>query len=325
MKAGGPEVVVNTPLGPRPFQNQAVADLYLRSIGAGAGGGGGTARTPDYSQRPDVLMGGGAAPDYSQRPDVLMGDGGGGTVTTPTATKPNTMGQALRNIGSNTVEAGRRIGSNVSELAARYGIGGPEPPRPPVEQAEAYTDPASVAVRPPPNYIPQGSPVTGVTTTPASITNGSIADALNYQRPGMPAPLPNEPSRTTRTPPKAIEQSIQKHSTDAGVDPNLVRAVIQAESAFNPKAKSKVGALGLMQLMPETAKELGVTDPFDPDQNIRAGTLYLRQLLDRYDGDVETALAAYNAGMGRVDEYGGVPPFKETQNYVRRIMRQLEH
>jgi len=188
------------------------------------------------------------------------------------------------------------------------------------------TDPNSVRVT---NNIPQGSPVTGAYTDPASVKTtdaSSIANALNYQRPGMPAPLPNEPaSRTAPSSKAGIEQSIQKHATDAGVAPDLVRAVIQAESAFNPKAKSKKGALGLMQLMPETAKELGVTDPFDPDQNIRAGTLYLRQLLDRYDGDVEKALAAYNAGIGRVDEYGGVPPFKETQNYIWRIMRQLNN
>ena len=116
-----------------------------------------------------------------------------------------------------------------------------------------------------------------------------------------------------------FEASIVEHSRRQQVAADLVRAVIQVESAFNPVAVSSKGAMGLMQLMPATAIELGVANPFDPDQNIRGGVRYLRQLLDRYDGNVELALAAYNAGIGNVEKYGDVPPFKETKNYVKKI------
>lgn len=115
------------------------------------------------------------------------------------------------------------------------------------------------------------------------------------------------------------DTSINEHSQRMGVSADLVRAVIQVESAFNPSAVSTKGAMGLMQLMPATARELGVANPFEPDQNIRGGVTYLKRLLDRYNQNVELALAAYNAGMGNVEKYGDVPPFKETQNYVKKI------
>jgi Transglycosylase SLT domain/Domain of unknown function (DUF4124) len=112
---------------------------------------------------------------------------------------------------------------------------------------------------------------------------------------------------------------VEVHATKHGLSPDLVRAVIQVESAFDPTAVSPKGAMGLMQLMPATAREYGVTDPFHPEQNIRAGTAYLKRLLDRYDRKIELALAAYNAGPGNVEKYGDVPPFRETQNYVKKI------
>ncbi|RDY66439.1 lytic transglycosylase domain-containing protein [Halobacillus trueperi] len=118
----------------------------------------------------------------------------------------------------------------------------------------------------------------------------------------------------------AVDQLIKKASDRYGVDEKLVRSVVKAESNFDAGVVSHAGAQGLMQLMPATAKGLGVTDPFDPEQNLMGGTKYLRQMLDRYDGNTELALAAYNAGPGNVDKYEGVPPFRETQNYITKIL-----
>jgi soluble lytic murein transglycosylase-like protein len=113
----------------------------------------------------------------------------------------------------------------------------------------------------------------------------------------------------------AIEQAAARHN----VDPNLVRAVVKVESNFNPNAVSRKGAMGLMQLMPATARQLKVKNPFDPEQNVDAGVRHLKQLLESYGGDVRLTLAAYNAGAGAVARNSGVPHYAETQNYVRRI------
>ena len=129
--------------------------------------------------------------------------------------------------------------------------------------------------------------------------------------------------RTTRRVPhpraEEFEPLIAAYAEQHNVRPDLVRAVIQAESAFDPRARSIKGAMGLMQLMPATAAELGVTDPYDPAQNIRGGVVYLKSLLVQYSQNEELALAAYNAGPTAVARYDGVPPYRETRQYIERI------
>lgn len=115
---------------------------------------------------------------------------------------------------------------------------------------------------------------------------------------------------------EVITSAAQTHD----VDPALVRAVIHAESAFNPYAVSRKGAMGLMQLMPETARVLGVKKPFSAEDNIHGGVRYLSKLLQRFQGNLVLAIAAYNAGEGAVERYGGIPPFSETQDYVRKVL-----
>lgn len=135
----------------------------------------------------------------------------------------------------------------------------------------------------------------------------------------------NSPSKSKRLPiklPLLYDPYIRLASTKYQIDPELIRAVIKQESNFNRKNVSKKGAQGLMQLMPETARKLGVEDSFDPWENINGGTRYLRMMLENFDGDLVKALAAYNAGPNTIKRYGKAPPYQETQQYIRNILRQ---
>jgi soluble lytic murein transglycosylase len=123
----------------------------------------------------------------------------------------------------------------------------------------------------------------------------------------------------------AIRAIISRHAATFRLEEALVRAVIKAESGFNPRAVSKKGALGLMQLMPDTARLLKVRDPLDAEENIRGGSRYLRLMLDEFNGNLDLALAAYNAGPNAVRRHGGIPPYEETRTYVDRVKTYMQH
>ncbi len=142
------------------------------------------------------------------------------------------------------------------------------------------------------------------------------ADIVSYEHVDTPPPGPEI------TPVKSIQDHVSDASKTTGIDSDFIDSVIRQESGFNPNAVSKKGARGLMQLMPDTAEKLGVSNSFDPAENVQGGAAYLRQLLELYHGDAQKALAAYNAGPGRVEQYKGVPPYRETQAYVAGVIRE---
>jgi soluble lytic murein transglycosylase-like protein len=159
---------------------------------------------------------------------------------------------------------------------------------------------------------------------PSAPLAGDKAPGCGDGAPGPAAKPPGcgnaKPGPVAKPPYHRYSKIITDVSRRQQMDPLLVSAVIRQESDFQPNAVSKTGAQGLMQLMPDTARSLGVRDAFDPKQNIEGGATLLRQLMDRYHGQLDLALAAYNAGPGAVDKYGGVPPYAETQDYVRNVM-----
>jgi len=173
------------------------------------------------------------------------------------------------------------------------------------------------------------SRIAEITGVPASDGTGqspafqnALASALGTAAQGA---LPAAPAQAASlapapVPAEQIDALVNQNSTTWQVDPSLVKAIIANESGFDANATSKVGAAGLMQLMPSTAQAVGVRNSYDPAQNVAGGTRYLKGLLDRFNGDVRLAVAAYNAGPGAVEKYGDVPPYAETQNYVQNVL-----
>jgi soluble lytic murein transglycosylase-like protein len=165
---------------------------------------------------------------------------------------------------------------------------------------------------------PQDTPVFA---SEAASLSGSIGKGGSF--------TPVDPFRDGATavpsgPPQDLRPLIHSSAQQAGIDPVLLESLVAAESDFNPRTVSNKGAMGLTQLMPGTARALGVGDPLDPAQNLAGGAKYLAQMLKSFGGDERLALAAYNAGPGAVKKFGGVPPFKETQDYVARVMARVQ-
>ena len=156
--------------------------------------------------------------------------------------------------------------------------------------------------------------------SPANPTAGEATTVISIERPSQQVNTSSS-IRGNANDSETIDLCIREAADKYNIAPNLIKAVVKAESNYNINAISRAGAQGLMQLMPDTARELGVDDPFDIRQNIDGGTRYLRQMLDLFDGDIRKALSAYNAGPGNVIKYGGQVPFSETKQYVSRVLK----
>lgn len=176
------------------------------------------------------------------------------------------------------------------------------------------------------DHLPNQSPLIEITfrqllqerMNQATMLNQSFMPQANQIF--QPLTTPSSAVMSSTIPSTQFNDIISETAFKYGIDEQLIHSIIKNESNYNSHARSSAGAEGLMQLMPQTARGLGVTDSYSPKQNIEGGTKYLSQMLKRYDGDLKLALAAYNAGPGNVDKYKGVPPFKETQNYVNKVM-----
>jgi soluble lytic murein transglycosylase-like protein len=167
-----------------------------------------------------------------------------------------------------------------------------------------------------------GVPVAGEATAANPGFQRALNSALGAgaQNAAASASSPAAPLAPAPVAPDQVNALVGQNSATWQVDPSLVKAIIANESGFDANATSKVGAQGLMQLMPSTAQSLGVRNAYDPAQNVAGGTRYLKGLLNRFNGDVRLAVAAYNAGPGAVEKYGDVPPYAETQNYVQNVL-----
>lgn len=156
--------------------------------------------------------------------------------------------------------------------------------------------------------------------TDAPVNTSPVTDTFTSSSSSANTTAANATSSGSVSSPENLEEYFKEASETYGVDINLLKAIARQESNFNPSATSSAGAMGVMQLMPSTAKGLGVTNAYDAQENIMGGAKLMAQNLKKYNGDVSLALAAYNAGGGNVDKYGGIPPFKETQNYVKKVL-----
>src|SRR5882672_4875183 len=206
-------------------------------------------------------------------------------------------------------EHGRKIYTNESEPARAHAVQAPQPKR----SALVYWS----------SKENRWKPVPGAGTASMQAARSAAAEVSGYyghdSARSANAKIISANARAHQATADEVDASIVMAAARHNVDPNLVRAVVKVESNFNSNAVSRKGAMGLMQLMPSTARQLKVKNPFDPEQNVDAGVRHLKQLLESYGGDVKLTLAAYNAGAGAVARSSGVPHYAETQNYVRRI------
>jgi len=219
------------------------------------------------------------------------------------------------------------IQSRIADIQSRIAALTPPAPPPSIPQPGAASFGQALAQAQGPaasSPIPNGPPI-GRGTLPITMLDGQpihVPPASLGPLPPMPV-APGDVAPITATT-EGVDSLIQTYATKHNLPTSLVKAVIQTESGGNPRAVSPAGAMGLMQLMPANVREAGISNPFDPEQNIAAGTRQLAGLMDQYHGDLDLALAGYNAGPGNVRKYGGVPPFAETQNYIRKIRAAME-